>query len=534
MWRNCAGNKEISGKADFHLVQREAGMLKELQDPRNDPGYDTMKLSLTYKFFLSLLGAAGVVAVGMYFFMQNSFGRGFLQYVNTVEMARFDTLAANLETAYSEHGNWDFLRANYRLWRRFLDDTLPADARPPRRPFGAGAGRVSGQPPPPAPMQPGMAGVRPPPAANPELAQLFGHRVVLMDKDRNTLFGPPDHPPDMVVKTLEHEGVAIGYAGLIPQQHIVNDLQLRYVREQKKTFGFIALAMACIAALIALPLARQMVKRIKVLAAATHQMAAGCYDTRLEAGGSDELARLTHDFNSLARTLARNEELRGQWMGDISHELRTPLAVLRGEIEALQDNVRAPTPETFNSLHGEVMRLGRLVDDLFLLSMSDIGALTYRKKELDLVPLLEDAVEQFQHEFQAGEIAVNMEAGPDRAVKIFGDPDRLQQLFDNLLSNSLKYTDTGGCLQISLGAADGWATIIWQDSSPGVAAAEINRLFERFYRVEGSRSRTTGGVGLGLAICRNIVEAHDGVIAAEPSELGGVLIRVRLPLAGGK
>ena len=117
---------------------------------------------------------------------------------------------------------------------------------------------------------------------------------------------------------------------------------------------------------------------------------------------------------------------------------------------------------------------------------------------------------------------------------LFGDRDRLQQLFDNLLANSLKYTDSGGKLDVRLKADSKTATILWQDSKPGVSPEEASKLFDRLYRVEGSRSRQTGGAGLGLAICRNIVEAHEGTIAAEQSAMGGVLIKVNLVLTGGE
>jgi two-component system sensor histidine kinase BaeS len=483
-----------------------------------------MKVSLTYKFFLNLLAAVSVVAIGMFFFMQYSFDRGFLNYVNTVESERFEALAADLEEAYAEHGGWEFLRANFRLWGDFMDGTLPEDARPRRRRPFAGPGR-------PGPRK------RPPPKISPPPTRLFEHRVVLMDVDRMTLFGPPDHPPHMTLMTLAYNGKAVGYLGLIPQQHLTDDLQLRFVAEQKQTFAIIALVMACLAALLALPLARQMVTRLKTLAGATHQLAAGRYGTRLDAGTADELDQLMHDFNTLANTLEQNEQLRRQWVGDISHELRTPLAVLRGEIEALQDNVRPLTPATLASLHSEAMRLERLVNDLFQLALSDMGALTYRKEDLDLALLLEETMESFRQEFAEKEIAVTIDVSPAEEVVLFGDAGRLQQLFDNLLANSLKYTDPGGQLDVRLQADDDTATILWQDSVPGVSPEEINKLFDRLYRVENSRSRETGGAGLGLAICRNIVEAHEGDITAEPSKMGGVLIKVRLPLSdptGGK
>ncbi len=490
-----------------------------------------MNLSLTYKFFFTLLAAVCVVAIGMFFLIQYNFDRGFLNYVNTIENQRFDALAANLETSYAEEGDWGFLRSNYRLWGEFLDNSLPEDSRSIRRPNVAETGRPGKPHRPQRQLRPGRVD-RPPPLERPESPRLFEHRVVLMDSDRDTLFGPLDHPEVMKIKDLEHATEIIGYLGLIPQQLLIDDLQLRFVKEQKRTFAVIALAMVFLAAMLSLPLAKKMVKRLKALAGATHQLAAGRYDTRLDAGATDELGQLTNDFNTLANTLEQNEQLRRQWVGDISHELRTPLAVLRGEIEAMQDNIRPATPESLDSLHSEVMRLNRLVDDLFQLSMSDIGALTYRKEELNLTQLLDKAMESFRHEFAGKNISITQDWPDEQECILFGDPDRLHQLFDNLLNNSVKYTDPGGQIDLKLTLTKDTVTILLQDSTPGVNSAEIKKLFDRLYRVESSRNRTSGGAGLGLAICRNIVEAHGGTITAEPSPSGGLLIKIRLPMSG--
>jgi two-component system sensor histidine kinase BaeS len=491
-----------------------------------------MKLSLTHKFFLVLLSAVCAVVLGMFFLMQYAFDRGFLNYVNTVEAERFETLTQNLETSYAEEGNWQFLRSNYRLWGEFLDNSQPDDSRPMPR-LNVPDNRRPGQPHrPPEKFRPGKAD-RPPPREAPEKPKLFEHRIVLLDKEKNILFGPSNHPDTMRITPLKQAFEVIGYLGLIPQQHLIDDLQLRFVKKQKKTFAIIALIMASLAALLALPLAKQMVKRLKSLAEATHQLAAGHYETRLEAGSADELGQLTDDFNTLARTLEHNEQLRRQWVGDISHELRTPLAVLRGEIEAMQDNVRPATPEALASLHAETMRLGRLVDDLFQLSMSDIGALTYQKEELNLSLLLNEAVDSFRPEFTTKNISITRNWTEENSFIIFGDPDRLHQLFDNLLNNSLKYTNSGGKLDLKLTLTDETVTLIFQDSTPGVEAPELSKLFDRLYRVEGSRNRSSGGAGLGLAICKNIVEAHGGKITAGPSESEGLLIKIRLPLQGG-
>ena len=218
-----------------------------------------------------------------------------------------------------------------------------------------------------------------------------------------------------------------------------------------------------------------------------------------------------------------------QWIADISHELRTPLSVLRAEIEALQDGVRQMTPERLNSLHSEVMNLNRLVNDLYELSMSDIGALNYQKQLIDVSETLNKTLESHQDEFDSKNITVAFE--PDsKPRQINADPERLQQLFSNLLINTLRYTDAGGKLEIKLDRDKSRVLIIFEDSAPGVPDDDIPHLFERLYRVESSRNRETGGTGLGLAICKNIVEAHEGNIVAETSTLGGLKITIDLPV----
>lgn len=219
--------------------------------------------------------------------------------------------------------------------------------------------------------------------------------------------------------------------------------------------------------------------------------------------------------------------MRRAFMADISHELRTPLAILRGELEAIQDGVRKLTPESILSLQGEVATLTKLVDDVHQLSLSDEGALAYRKSQTDLVPLLELVSGNFRHRYAQHPLTLTLTL-PDQAPQ-FGDPDRLMQLFTNLMENSLRYTDPGGTLHISLHQTPGGNVLHFDDSTPGISDAQREQIFERFYRAEGSRNRASGGSGLGLAICQNIVEAHDGTIVAEHSDAGGVRITVHLP-----
>lgn len=242
------------------------------------------------------------------------------------------------------------------------------------------------------------------------------------------------------------------------------------------------------------------------------------------------IKRLAADFNLLARTLAHNEQCRRQWVADTSHELRTPLAVLRSEVEALLDGVREPTPERLRSLHGEIMALSKLVDDLFELSLYDLGNLKYRMEPLNPVGIPAEVVSGFRSRFEAKNIALKPLNQHIAKITVLGDAQRLRQLFGNLLENRLRYTDAGGACEIAVRQAETMAMPEVSDSAPAVPESACTQLFERFYRVDSSRSRRLGGAGLGLAICRNIVEAHGGGIRAQVSHLGGLSVRVELPL----
>lgn len=476
-----------------------------------------MRFGIRQRFFWAILAATCAVVVGMLLFMRWSFDRGFLRYIASIEEVRMERLAEDLEAFYAEKGGWALLRKHPGEWVRLLEASLPEERRDPRRIERLERRlererdeRPNGRP--------------------PRVSRHFEWRVVLLDAEGRAIFGPEGLPPRLHYKPIRYRSEVVGRLALIPPpKELGDDLQLRFVRQQKKAFTLIALAMAGVAALIALPVAGLLVRRIRILASATHQLAAGNYDVRVPGATSDELGMLADDFNALAQTLERNEWARRQWVADISHELRTPLAVMRGEVEALQDGIRPAGPESLDSLHGEVDRLGRLVDDLYQLSLSDLGALSYRKESVDPFAILASAVEAHRPAFEKKGISLLLDSSATTFC-LFADRQRLQQLFDNLLENSLRYTDPGGSLCVSMKGEKENLLIDLHDSAPGVSEAECRRLFDRLYRVEASRGRETGGAGLGLTISRNIVEAHQGTITAHPSPAGGLHLRLSFPL----
>jgi two-component system sensor histidine kinase BaeS len=481
-----------------------------------------MKIGISHRLFLAILAASALSVTAMFSIMQWSIDRGFLRYVNNLEQMQLSLIAGELEADYGSEGSWAFVRNDHSYWRRLLMTTMPTMGCPP--PWTT--------PPPPSmpcpDCQDGPGGHHDRPALQGE--RNFMMRLLVQDSEGKTLIGPDRVPKNATLLPLRHQGRTIGNLGLLPLSDLSESHELRFLKEQKLTLALVALAVVVVAAALALPLAGRLVRPITTLTLAARKMAAGEFSTRVQVTSSDELGQLSHDFNLLALTLDKNEKTRRQWVADISHELRTPLAVLRAEIEALQDGVRPTTPDSIRSLHHEVLRLNRLVDDLYQLSLSDVGGLTYRKEAVELAALVADTMALYQFKFDAKTISVAPLPDADQQLTIFGDPERLQQLIANLLDNSLKYTDPGGRLAITLSREEGHAILDFQDSAPGVPEGKQDRLFERLYRVESSRNRKEGGAGLGLAICKNIVEAHAGTITAQPSPLGGVWMRISIPL----
>jgi two-component system sensor histidine kinase BaeS len=485
-----------------------------------------MKVGVAHKLFLAILTAAVLSVFSAVVIMQWSISRGFLKFINSVEQSGVSRLAEKLEEFYRSEQNWDLLRNDPARWNHLIAVSVP-EVGPPH-------GSNWPAPPPPDERIPAESPPQHIPDENlgpmpPRISHNFNQRLYLLDSNKIVLIKRAEVSVGNTLTPLLNQGRIVGYLGLLPRQIISDAPQQRFLREQKFALGLTAGVVVLLASALSLLLARRLVKPIQELTHATHQLAAGSFDVRVSATLRDELGQLARDFNSLALTLEQGELTRRQWVADISHELRTPLSILRGEIEALQDGIRQPTTEKISSLHSEVMHLVRLVDDLYQLSLSDVGALTYRKSELDLVSVLQETIMSFRKDFLSKNILLELNIPEDGGVSFFGDSERLHQLFSNLFDNSLKYTDSGGRLQVVLREDNSNVTIDFSDSAPNVPEAELDRLFERLYRVESSRNRLTGGAGLGLAICRNIVTAHNGSITAQSSPLGGLWIRIELP-----
>lgn len=453
-----------------------------------------MRSSITFKLFLAILATCIVVALAMGMAVRYSFDSGFDDYVQEREHQRLDTLSQLLASDYADAQGWQFLAGQRDRWWRSLrlsQRDLPADRERGARPL----------------------------------------RVTLVDAQGDWLAGPRVRADtDMRRVPVVVDGQTVGWLLTPPlMSRAVNDeIDRRFQSRQLRATWVIVGLSVLLAALVSLLLARILLVPVRRMARATHRLASGDYQTRVRVGTPDEIGRLARDFNRLAHNLERHEQWRRELMADVSHELRTPLAVLRGEIEALQDGLRPLDAGALGSLAHEVGQLSQLIDDLYELSLADVGALNYHMAPVELSALVTQAVDAVRDRFQRGGLSIDARIEP--GLNLQGDERRLVQLMSNLLENSLRYTDRPGQVRIRAFRTRDAIELEVADSAPGVAPEHLPRLFERLYRAEASRSRQHGGAGLGLAICRRIVQAHGGRITASASELGGLAIRVTWPV----
>jgi signal transduction histidine kinase len=275
---------------------------------------------------------------------------------------------------------------------------------------------------------------------------------------------------------------------------------------------------------------------LRSLAAASQRIAGGRYAERVSTAGDDELGDLARSFNSMAAALEETERRRLALIGDVAHELRTPLATLQGNLEGLLDGVVKPEPATWARLHVEAGRLRRLVEDLQELSRAEAGRIRLEPRAVDPAGLVAAAVAPLADAFAEKGIALATELAPD-LPSVRADPDRAVQVLTNLLTNALRYTPAPGTVRVTARRAAGGVELAVADSGVGLAPEHLERVFERFYRVDRSRSRAPGapwaGSGVGLTIARALVEAMGGRIHAEsPGPGRGATFRVVLPIAG--
>jgi signal transduction histidine kinase len=295
--------------------------------------------------------------------------------------------------------------------------------------------------------------------------------------------------------------------------------------------GLPALATGVGAALLALVfvqvLAHGMTFPLREMVAAVRAMARGDYSRRVTATSRDEVGELARAFNTMAAELAEVDRMRRDLVANVSHELRTPIGALRATLENLVDGVEPVDARTLEGMLAQVDRLGRLVEQLLDLSKLESGAVPFERRRFRAGSLVERVVRDWRD--RAEERGVRLESGVDAALEMEADEERMLQVLENLVANAIRHAPTGSRVVLRAHRLDGRARLEVVDEGPGIPAAEAERVFERFYRVDSARSGSEGGTGLGLAIARWIVELHGGEIRAETAEPHGCRMVVELP-----
>jgi signal transduction histidine kinase len=369
---------------------------------------------------------------------------------------------------------------------------------------------------------------------------IYGQRIILLDSQgtvvadsQGELLGEPYQPdtPGTAI-SLPWERSAIGTFYITPEAPSgvgLISLQILYLAIGR-FFLWGALVAVAIAVALAFLLSRRTLAPVKALTSAAERLGQGDFSQRVQIKDRGELGELAQTFNSMAGDLEHTEKLRKNMVADVAHELRTPLSNIQGYLEALRDGVIKPDKETISSLYEEAALLSRLVDDLQELSLAEAGELKLVLRAEDIGELIRRAVAAAEAKKMATGLSLAMEL-PEGLPLVNIDARRIGEVLRNLLENAVEHTGKEGSITVAARQQGSWLEVSVADTGEGIPVEELPNIFERFYRVDKSRTRATGGSGLGLTIARRLVEAHGGKITVESQPGKGSRFSFTVPVA---
>lgn len=344
-------------------------------------------------------------------------------------------------------------------------------------------------------------------------------------------------PPQDLRVTARSEiiagGEVVGEVQVIqrPADTGLTDRDIRFRRASLWGLALAAVIAAALASVAGVVYSRDMVRPIESVTRAAEALRRGDRSARTGMTGGDPVSDLGATFDQMADAVEAERQFEQQLTADVAHELRTPLQAIQATVEAMQDGVLPTDEERLTLIHDETMRLGRLVGSILELSRLETGSAHFALAPIDLAAPVAVAVESSRALMESTGHA--LEQSVDSGLVVLGDGDRLTQAVGNLLSNAARYTPEGGRVRIRLLADGGDAVIEVADSGMGVSEEDRSKVFTRFWRADPARSRASGGLGIGLAVVREIVERHGGSVGVHPSDLGGAAFVLRLPLVEG-
>ena len=312
---------------------------------------------------------------------------------------------------------------------------------------------------------------------------------------------------------------------------LAEDLRVNFIAAINEITSTAVIVSLIVAIAVSLFTSRRIVQPIRAMMRASREIAAGRFDRRVLVPGEDELGELANSFNQMAEALESTEQRRLDLMADVAHELRTPLTNIRTMLDALTDGVLPADARTYQTMSNEVRRLQRLVYDLQELSRAEAGQMSIHPEPVRPEALVSGVVDRLALQFHDKGVALHVAIDPD-LPDVLADPARITQVLVNILGNALQYTPAGGEAWVSAKQVGDEVQFLVQDTGRGIPPGDLPHIFDRFYRVDKSRARASGGSGIGLTISRHIVEAHGGRIWAESQGAGrGSVFGFTLPVA---
>ncbi len=357
----------------------------------------------------------------------------------------------------------------------------------------------------------------------------FFQHIVLFDQDKNLIAGRKKEDAKYILRELKHDDTLIAHIGYIKPQAFLRSVDKLFVEQQIETFSILTGLMIIAAIVVTAFVSRWLVKPLSLLSNSANRVAEGDFSVRVGYTADDELGKLCLNFDEMTDSLEKNETLRKQWVADISHEMRTPLSVLKAQVESMEDGIREASTENLHLLHRNIDSLAHIINDLYELSLTDLGALNLQKETLVIEEMLASVIDSFDDKFQQKHLHIQCIFDENQETEILADQKRMLQVFSNLFENTYRYTDPNGELRLQVYRQSDQVIIELEDSAPGVPEESLKRIYDRLFRVESSRNRETGGAGLGLSISKGIINVHGGNIFAEKSELGGLKQTITLP-----
>ena len=447
----------------------------------------SLRFRLLVAFTLAIL-----TAIGSTFFFVSLATRGQIQqYGERVDQARTARMASELSRFYFVRRDWSGIQPYIEQWGNLYEQRIiltnsagvvVADSQ----------GDLLGQP-----SKPGVSGI---PLSLPGMGMMGG--------GIGTLYVTQRPAAELGLESLQALFGVIG----------------RY-------FIWGSLVAVAIALLIAFFLSQRILSPVKKLTLAARQLGQGDFSQRVAVKDKSEVGELARAFDVMAENLERTEQLRKNMVADVAHELRTPLSNIKGYLEAVSDGVVQPDAATIHTLNEEAILLARLVEDLQELSLAEAGTLKLVCHTENIAGLINQTVATVQPKAVAKGLAITTEL-PDKLPLVNIDAHRISQVLRNLLENAIAYTAAGGTIKVAAGLPDNRVVeVSVTDTGQGIPAPELPLIFERFYRVDKSRTRATGGSGLGLTIAKRLVEAHGGQIKAESEPGKGSRFSFTLPVS---